>query len=301
MTYLENYFKLEINNKKIFEVKNNFPKGRFGFYCFSQDMIYFSNIEIKNGEHLLKPSLEDLEEPIEIKGYIDKTDNNLFDIISANYQIKNNSEYDIEDLYISLYIDPELKLLIDSINIKQSTYDLKYNKANNEYKLSGITLDSQESIYLNYFLEKRNPIVKKEQYLNKILVKSSKKDILLSNSIKSEIEFNDVNNILNAEIVGRVNIDKNASSLNLKEEDIKFKIVTSDGRLIQVDKNGKYHLTVNKFNGLFEKETIVLKLIVPKMYNKYRFKGEKIKLIKISPGSYIKQDFNLYIGGKVNG
>ncbi len=301
VTYLENYFKLEINNKKIFEVKNNFPKGRFGFYCFSQDMIYFSNIEIKNGEHLLKPSLEDLEEPIEIKGYIDKTDNNLFDIISANYQIKNNSEYDIEDLYISLYIDPELKLLIDSINIKQSTYDLKYNKANNEYKLSGITLDSQESIYLNYFLEKRNPIVKKEQYLNKILVKSSKKDILLSNSIKSEIEFNDVNNILNAEIVGRVNIDKNASSLNLKEEDIKFKIVTSDGRLIQVDKNGKYHLTVNKFNGLFEKETIVLKLIVPKMYNKYRFKGEKIKLIKISPGSYIKQDFNLYIGGKVNG
>ena len=106
---------------------------------------------------------------------------------------------------------------------------------------------------------------------------------------------------MNAEIVGRVNIDKNASSLNLKEEDIKFKIVTSDGRLIQVDKNGKYHLTVNKFNGLFEKETIVLKLTVPKMYNKYRFKGEKIKLIKISPGSYIKQDFNLYIGGKVNG
>lgn len=301
VTYLENYFGLEVNNKKIIEVRDDFQKGRFGFYCFSQGMTYFSNIEIKNGEHLLKPTLGELEEPIEIKGGINKSDYNVFDIINANYQITNNSEYDIEDLYISLDIDPELKLLADSINITQNSYDLMYDAENNKYKVSGISLKSQESINLNYLLEKRKVRLNKDKYFNRLSVRSSEKDILLSNSIKTELGFNNRNNNLNTVIIGRVNIDKAPSFLVFNEKDIYFRIVTSDGRIIQVDKNGRYHLTVNKFNGFDEKETLVLKLIVPKMYNKYNLRGEKLKLIKIRPGLYIKQDFNLSTGGKLNG
>lgn len=301
VTYLENYFELEINDKKIIQVKDDFQKGRFGFYCFSQDMIYFSNLEIKNGDHLLKPSLEELDEPIEISGGINKSDLNVFDIINGNYQITNNSEYDIDDLYISLAIDPGLKLLADSINITQKSYDLKYDAENNDYKLSGISLKAQESINLNYFLEKRKIKLTKDKYFNGLSVRSSEKDILLSNSVQTEMEFNDVNNILNTVIVGSISIDKKPPFLKSTDNDNKFKIVTSDGRIIQVDKNGRYHLTVNKFHGLDEKETLVLQLIVPKMYNKYSLKGEKLKLLKIRPGLFIKKDFNLYTGGKLNG
>ncbi|MCF8000984.1 MAG: hypothetical protein K9K76_03900 [Halanaerobiales bacterium] len=301
VTYLENYFELEINNRKIIEVKDDFPKGRFGFYCFSQDMIYFSNITIQNGEHLLKPELEELDQPIEIKGGVNKSDNNLFDIINADYRITNNSEYDIENLYISLAIDPDLKLVADSINITQTSYDLKYDTENNNYKLSGISLKSKESINLNYFLKKRQIQFIKDKYFNTISIKSSNKNILLSNFIKTKLKFNNANNNLNSVIIGSINVNKNSSYFNVNNSGQKFKILTSDGRLIQVDKNGRFHLTVNKFNGIYDEEILVLKLIVPKRYNKYSLSGEKIKLLKVKPGSYIKQDFNLYTGGKLNG
>ncbi|MFW6312054.1 MAG: hypothetical protein ACOC1K_07460, partial [Nanoarchaeota archaeon] len=118
---------------------------------------------------------------------------------------------------------------------------------------------------------------------------------------KTEMEFNDVNNILKTAIVGSVTIDEKPPILKSKNIDRNFKIVTSDGRVIQVDQNGRYHLTVNKFNGIDEKETLVLKLIVPKMYNKNSLRGEKLKLLNVRAGNFIKQDFNLYTGGKLNG
>ncbi len=301
VTYLENYFELEINNEKIIEVKDDFQKGRFGFYCFSQGMVYFSNIEITNGKHLLKPSLKELEEPIKISGGMVKSNYDLLDIISANYRITNTSEYDIENLYISLDIDSELKLLAESININQKAHDIKYDKTNNNYKISGISLKSKEGINLDYFLEKSQTSLTRDHYFNEISVKSSKKDLRLSNSIKTEIEFNDTNNILTSVVVGSVYIDKEHPFLQYNEGDKNFRILGSDGRLIKVDKNGRYHLTVNKFNSLHEEETMVLKLIVPKRYNKYNLRGEKLKLIKIRPGQYIKQDFDLYSGGKING
>ena len=301
VTYLENYFELEINNQKIVQIKDYFQKGRFGFYCFSQDMIYFSNLEIKNGEHLLKPELEELDQPIEISGGVNKLDHNLFDIINAQYQITNNSEYDLENLYISLAIDPDLKLIADSINITKDSYDLKFYAENNNYKLSGISLKSQESINLNYYLKKRQIQLIKDKYFNTISVKSSNKDLLLSNYVKTKLKFNNANNNLSSVIIGSIDIDKKPPNVNVKNSEQNFKIVTSDGRLIQVDKDGRFHLIVNKFKDLYDEETLVLKLIVPKRYNKYSLRGEKIKLIKIKSGSYIKQDFNLHTGGKLNG
>ena len=78
-----------------------------------------------------------------------------------------------------------------------------------------------------------------------------------------------------------------------------FQIITSDGRLIKVDKNGRFHLLVDNFINYYDQEILTLKLLIEDN-DKLKINSDKTKFIKVKPSQLIRSDFNIYLGGKNN-
>ena len=294
--YLENSFKLFINDNLIIDYKGELSPGKFGLFCYTQDMVNFSNIEIKDASDKIKPLIEDLNNPIDISGGI-VTKNSINDnLTQSTYQITNTSKYDLEELYLLVELDKNLSLIEDSVFVSKQNIRIDYFKEKNILKLDNLNLKAKESIQLSFYLQKLSSY-NKNNYYSMLSVYSNKENVLLSKQITTKHKSSEMNIDLSSIIIGKVEIinnEKQSEKINYTT----FRIISSDGRLIKIDQDGRFHLTYNNFNNYFDQKILTLKLIVKN--KKYNFAGDKLKMIKIYPNQIINKDFNLYIGGVSN-
>jgi len=297
--YLKNNFKLSIDGKEVININGEFPKGKFGFFCFSQAYVNFYNIEVTSADHLIeppRPPLEEMEEPIKInKNTTDKTLAN-FDLSYQTYQIVNSSEYEIKKAYVKIEIDPHLKLIEDSLKISEDQVNSTFFRGDNILKISNFTLQPSEVLDIGFYVKPDSDFTEAEKYENEIGIYSKNNNSLVSDKIMSVIKYNRNSINYSALLIGRVNIFNKEIS-----EHLPFKIITSDGKVIKVDRLGRYHILFNNFSSLLDTEKVVLEIKLPKRYNKYTIAGAKTKLIEVRPGQLIKQDFNLKLGGQNDG
>jgi hypothetical protein len=301
--YLTNNFKLSINGNEVINITGEFPKGKFGFFSYSQDKVNYSNLKIKDAEHLVEPDqpqIEELDKPIILAGYPKIEKNEQFGLTKLSYQIKNRSQYELSDLFIKIDIDNRLKLLDESIEINKPKIETNFNKKENILQLSDFKLKPLEGFNISIYVHPKSNFNNSTNYQNTIGAYSKDKKIKVSNKLDSEIKITPKQRDYSALIIGKVSLlfkNKSLSFINNKRP----KLITSDGRIIEVDCNGVYHLKVDNFENWNEEEILVLEIKLPNRYNKYRRIGTKRKLIKIRPGQIIKKDFNIKLEGKDNG
>ncbi|MGM0446432.1 MAG: hypothetical protein ACQEQH_08470 [Bacillota bacterium] len=296
--YLENSFKLYLNEQLIIDYKGELPPGKFGFFCYTQDLVNFSNIEIKDASDKLRPPLEELDTPIHITGGIISSSLNSDNIAQSSYQLSNTSKYDLDNLYLLVELDKNFSLIKESVVISKQDTKIKYLKNDNILKVDNVSLKKKENLQLSFYLQKLSSYGVKDNYVNKLSVYSNKGNILLSEQLNTEHKANKLDIDLSSLIIGRVKIN-NKEDKNKKYNKTSFQIITSDGRIIKTDKDGRFHLVVDNFNNFYDQEILTLKLIIEDN-KKYKIKGNKIKLIKIKPAQLIRKDFKLYLGGKGN-
>lgn len=297
--YLKNNFKLSINGKEIINITGEFPKGKFGFFCFSQAYVNFSNIEVTSAEHLIdppRPPLEDIKEPIKIIKNKTKSEHEQFAASYQSYQIVNSSEYEISKAYIKIDLDPGLKLIEDSLNISKNQVSFKIFNKENVLKISNFTLKPSEVLEFGFYVKPNSDFTQLDKYTNKIGVYSANNDSLITDQVSSILKYKKKLTNHSALLIGRVNILNGEIS-----NDLKPRIITSDGRVIKVDSLGCYHISFNNFSSWLDTKKVVLEIILPEGYNGYTVAGPKTKLIEIEPGQLIKQDFNLKLGGHKDG
>jgi len=295
--YLENKFELLLDGIKVIDVKGSFFPGKFGFFCFSQGKVTFSNIEIDSGEHLVKHSVEELDNPIYIINKRTGSEINSRELKYFSYDIINTSEYEIEDVYIDIELDEGIRVVEDSF--KTSQENVTYNNFNNSFVLDNFILLPNNSLSISYLIQFDGKFDENKEYESKISVYSSQNNILVSNQINNKIYYNCDIKAPSAFVIGKLKIN-NVQNEQIFSKD-EFKILSSDGRVIKLDKEGRYHLNINNFNNFLNEEIIVLKLKTPDKYKKYIEKNHLIKLIKIKPGDLVKQDFNINYRGKLDG
>ncbi len=297
--YLNNNFKLSINGKEVINIAGEFPKGRFGFFCFSQAYVNFYDLEVTSADHLIEPArppLEDLEDPIKIK--TDTNDKTLaqFDISYQKYQIVNRSEYEIKKAYVEIEIDPHLKLIEDSLKTSEDQVSSTFFREDNSIKISNFILQPSEVLDIGYYVKPDSNFNRVDKYTNKIGVYSKNNDGLVVDKVKSDLKYNKRSIDHSALLIGQVNI------LNKKvNKDLKLKIITSDGRVIKTDNLGRYHVSFSNFSSLLDTVMVTVEIKLPKGYNKYTVVGPETKLVEIKAGQLIKQDFNLKLGGQNDG
>jgi|GEM_PF-3488291 hypothetical protein len=296
--YLENSFKLYINEQLIIDYKGELPPGKFGFFCYTQNRVNFSNIEIKDASDKLRPPLEELNVPILISGGIVSKSMNNDNLAQSTYQLSNTSKYDLDNLYLLVELDNKLSLIEESIVVSKKDVKIKYQKNNNMLKVDNVSLKTKESLQLSFYLQKLSSFGLKDNYLNRLSVYSNEGDLLLSEQLNTKHKANKINIDLSSLIIGQVQIN-NKEDKSKKYNKNSYQIITSDGRIIKTDKNGRFHLVVDNFNNFYDQENLTLKLIIKDNY-KHQINGDKVKLIKIKPAQLIRKDFNLYLGGKGN-
>ncbi len=295
--YLENSFKLYIDDQLIIDYKGKLPSGKFGFFCYTQDMVNFSNLEITDASDKLKPPIEELKSPIDISGGI--IPNRLSDenLTKSTYQLTNTSKYDLDDLYLLVELDKHLSLIEESVIVSKQDIKIKYLKNENLLKMNNINLKTEESLRLSFYLHKLSSFDDNSSYFNQFSVYSNEGDILLSKKLNTEHKPNKINIDLSSIIIGQINIKNNNKNKAIKKNS--FQIITSDGRLIKVDKNGRFHLLIDNFINYYDQEILTLKLLI-KDNDIIKIKNDKIKIINIKPAQLIRSDFNIYLGGKNN-
>jgi len=303
-TYLRDHFKLSINGKEIINIAGEFPKGKFGFFCFSQGKVNFSNILISSADHLIEPpepTIEEMDKPIRIRA--NTKEKKVKEQLSPSYlayQILNSSEYELSKAKIDIYLDKRLKVIRDSIKISKDK--LKYNwlADKNILRISNFSLKPKEVFNLNFYVIPKNSLNPKASYMTEIGAYSQTNNTLVSNKVTTSIEYKKQFNKQSAVIIGQVNIRDHNKRINHKKEKA-LKIITSDGRVIKIDKKGRYHIEIDNFKSITDSEMLGLEIMLPKGYNKNTVSGSMNKLVKIEPGQLIEVDFNLEIGGHVNG
>ena len=295
--YLENKFELLLDGNKVIDVKGSFSPGKFGFFCFSQGKVTFSNIEIDSGEHLVKPSVEELDNPIYIINKRTGSEINSRELKYFSYDIINTSEYEIEDVYIDIELDEGIRVIEDSF--KTSQENVTYNNSNNSFVLDNFILLPNSSLSISYLIQVDGKLDENKEYESQISVYSLQNNILVSNQINTKINYHYDIDTPSALVMGQLKIENSKIKQIVSKDE--FKILSSDGRVIKLDKKGRYHLNINNFNNFFKEEIVVLKLKTPEKYKKYIGKNHLIKLIKIKPGDLVKQDFNINYRGKLDG
>jgi len=302
--YLANNFKLSINGKEIVNITGEFPKGKFGFFSYSQDKVNYSNFKITDAEHLVepvRPPIEELDSPIILSGISKIEKKEQFGLCKLNYQIKNRSKYELTDAFIKIDVDNRLKLRKDSIMISKPQIETNYIQDENTVRLNNVKLKPQEAFEVSFYVNPRSHFNNTMTYQNTIMAYSTDKKIQVSNRLVTEIKIKPKQRDYSALIIGKVSLLFKNKNLPLIDNKERPKVITSDGRIIEVDQNGFYHLKINNFSNWNEEETLVLEIKLPNRYNKYRQNGVKNQLIKIKPGQFIKKDFNIKLEGKDNG